>query len=283
MLPREEYVEQAYLYKILHERLDQQIPLQELLEQAALEVLATTKLPMAISFLLSELRHSGLLGLAMARLPHYFSSYQTFLVDQAEQDSGRFGFRTALQIMEKECEYRADSTNRQGFFLYQFESLCRNRLNYDAGLTAMSIDSAYDDDWKEFILTVRRELGLVDLADLIFARSQEFEIRLQRKRGPTAKAKNVLLFDEKEGKIAFANRRKDPLFLFAAMQRHLAYPQVPKLKRFDESIDQIPQMQRRLERLESRIKLFEEEQRQGIDITKFYGKTEGPRLTGGSP
>ncbi len=39
----------------------------------------------------------------------------------------------------------------------------------------------------------------------------------------------------------------------------------------------IPQIQRRLERLESRVKLLEDENRGGIDITKFYtGKAPPP-------
>ena len=56
------------------------------------------------------------------------------------------------------------------------------------------------------------------------------------------------------------------------MQRHLGYPPVPKLEPVDPLPSLIPQMQRAIERLESRIKLLEEEQRGGIDITKFYGK-----------
>ncbi len=32
----------------------------------------------------------------------------------------------------------------------------------------------------------------------------------------------------------------------------------------------IPQLQRRMERLELRLKLMEDEQKHGIDITKFY-------------
>ena len=85
-------------------------------------------------------------------------------------------------------------------------------------------------------------------------------------------------------KIAYANRRKEPLFLFAAMQRHLGYPHVPKRETIDQTLELIPQMQRRIERLEARMKLMEEEHRQGIDITKFYGKNMPPMadLTDGS-
>ncbi len=55
------------------------------------------------------------------------------------------------------------------------------------------------------------------------------------------------------------------------MQRHLAYPAVPKFEPIDPLPSLIPQLQRSIERLETRIKLLEEEQRGGIDITKFYG------------
>jgi hypothetical protein len=68
-----------------------------------------------------------------------------------------------------------------------------------------------------------------------------------------------------------ANRRKDPLFLFAAFQRQLNYPTVPRLKRIDENINIVPQLKKRIERLETRLKFLEEEQRKGaVDLSKFY-------------
>ena len=54
--------------------------MQELLEQLQHELLATTRLPMAIDFLLTELKHSGLMAPAMARLSHYFHPFQTYLI-----------------------------------------------------------------------------------------------------------------------------------------------------------------------------------------------------------
>jgi hypothetical protein len=87
---------------------------------------------------------------------------------------------------------------------------------------------------------------------------------------PQAEATPMVLFGEKEGKIALANRRRDPLLLFAAMQRHLNYPSVPRAKKADESVNVLPTLLRRVERLETRLKLIEDEQRGGIDITKFY-------------
>ena len=86
--------------------------------------------------------------------------------------------------------------------------------------------------------------------------------------------KGPFLFGIKEGRIAFGNRRKEPLYLFAAMQRHLGYPVVPRPSPRDDTDELVPQLARRVERLEARIKLLEEERKGGIDITKFYEKGE---------
>jgi hypothetical protein len=247
--------------------------LQDLLEQCRYEVLATTKLPMAIGFLCTELKHTGVLADGMKRLSHYFTPFQSFVVQQAELDSGRFDFHTALTVLRFEAEYRAKSDNRQGFFFYQFEVLCRNRLNYDLGLKAMSDDPLYPAEWRDWILIVRQQLGIVEIADLIYGRSEEFVHYRKRHLGEDAEAEYPILFGEREGKIAFANRRKEPLFLFAAMQRHLSYPSVPRRVIQDTTTEMIPQLGRRMERVEQRLKLMEEEQRQGIDITKFYSAT----------
>ncbi|MFN6130582.1 MAG: hypothetical protein ACK6DC_23010 [Planctomycetota bacterium] len=276
-LPREEYVEQAYLFEILWERLGHDITLQDLLVHCRYEVLATTKLPLAIDFLSTELKHSGLLAPGMRRLQHYFSPFQAFLVEQAEKDSGRFDFRTAVRILQFEAQYKAsDRIDPQGLFFYHFEALCRNRLSYDAGLTAMGKDPHYDDAWREWLLVVRAQVGLIDLADLIYGRSEDFVAYRKRHLGEDAQPEYAILFGGREGKIAMANRRKELLFLFAAMQRHLGYPTVPKKELFDNTLELVPQLQRRMERLEARIKFMEEEQRQGIDITKFYGKNPPP-------
>ncbi|GIW98846.1 MAG: hypothetical protein KatS3mg111_2179 [Pirellulaceae bacterium] len=269
MLPREEYIEQAYFFKTLLSRLDQNIPLQELLAQTKHELLASTKLPMAIDLMLAELKHRGVMGTAMHMLSHYFVPYQTFLVREAEEDRGRFDFRVALRILAAEAEYRAsDQFDPQGLFFFQFEAISRNRLRYDRGLLAMSEDPAFDPPWREWLLLLRRQLGLFDLAEMIYARSEHF----LTKQRPYGEIENPLpvLFGEAEGRIAHANRRKDPLFLFAAMQRHLGYPPVPRPDPIDPIPSLVPQLARRIERLEMRIKLMEEEQRGGLDITKFY-------------
>ena len=274
MLNSEEYIEQAYLFQALHERLPENIPIQSVLEQVREETLSTTRLPLAVDYLLAELRYSGTMAPAMRQLNHYFAPFQTYLIDESENDRGRFDVRLAVEILQREAEYRAREFSRQGLFLYQFESLCRNRLQYDPGLLAISEDPAYDSDWKEWILMVRREVGIIDFADMLYIRSGHHFNRQQERGGGLAQPAMPILFGVREGKIARANRQKDPLFLFSALQRQLNYPKVPQPKPIDNAPLQITQMSRRLEQLAQRLKLVEEEQRTGIDLSRFYGRSE---------
>ena len=103
----EEYVEQAYFFQTLRERMQQNMSTQDLLDAIRQEILATTMLPFAIDFMAGELRLTGGFATAMARLPHYFTPFQTYVVGEAEKAEGRFDFRIALEILQREAEYRA--------------------------------------------------------------------------------------------------------------------------------------------------------------------------------
>ena len=107
MLPKEEYVEQAYFFKTLLERIRQAMPIQEVLSSIEEEILATTNLPKAIAFLRSELQSQGGFARAMERLDHYFTPFQTFVVKEAEDERGKFDLRTGLEILRRDAEYRA--------------------------------------------------------------------------------------------------------------------------------------------------------------------------------
>lgn len=277
MLQREEYVEQAYFFRALARRLKSREAAQELLARLKEEILATTKLPMAIDFMGSELRLQGVFATAMAKLSHYFTAFQTFLVREAENEQGRFDLYVALELLAQEAEYRAGTPTPQGSFVFQFEAISRNRLGYDRGLTAMAADPIYDENWREWILTIRRQIGIVDFADLLYVRSELY--RLQRGE-QHAQPLPPALFGEKEGRIALANRRKDPLLLFSALQRHLGYPVVARPRPPEDSAASLRAVERRLDKLELRMKLLEEEARGGLDITKFYGPGGSESLPG---
>lgn len=255
--------------------MQENVATQDLLHSLRSELLSTCKLPIAVEFMAAELRLTGVFSTAMSRLLHYFTPFQVFLIREAEDDRSRFDFNIALEILRREAQYRAEQPGPQGGFLFQFETLSRHRLRYDRGLEAMAGDPLYPPDWQEFIRGLRKRIGMVDVADLIYVRSEHYVV-MQRRTNPEYQPEMPVLFGDKEGKIALANRRKDPAWLFAALQRHLGYPEVPRVKKRDESKYLIPRLQARIDRLEARVKLLEEEAKGGIDITKFYSPDAVP-------
>jgi hypothetical protein len=256
VLDREEFIEQVYFFRTFRERLLDGIPAQEVLARIGEELLSTTRLPLAVSFLNSEIRATGLMGPAMARINHYFTPFQTHVVSQAEQDQSRFTMDQALLVLEREAKFKGDGPSRAGLFVYQFEALSRNRLGYAKGLEAMAADPSYDDDWRDYILVLQMRIGAVDFADLIYVRSAYF-VTERRRLVPDFAPKFPVLFGEKEGKIARANRGRDPLYLFSALQRQLGYPEVPRPRRPDEVEARIALLEQRVNLLENRIKALE--------------------------
>jgi hypothetical protein len=272
ILDREEYIEQAYFFRAFRERLASALSAQEILERLHEEILSTTRLPLAIQFLATEMKHSGLLSSGFERLAHYFTPFQTFVARQTEKEGLRFHMETALLILEREAEYRAGQPTRPGLFVYQFETLSRNRIGYDEGLAAMADDPFYDAAWREYLDLVRRQVGTVDFTDLVYLRS-EFYVLEQRRRNPRYEPPYRALFGEKEGKIARANRGRDPLYLFAALQRQLGYPEVPRPRPRDDLAAKLELLQAKVRDLETRLKLMESEMRGQIDLTQL-GKPE---------
>lgn len=273
MLPREEYIEQAYFFRTLRERIGEGIPTQEILSRLHEEILSTTRLPLAIEFLAQELRFRGELHPAMVQVEHYFAPFQAFVIGQAENDESRFDMPTALLVLEREAEYLSGEPTPQGLFVYQFESLSRNRLGYDRGLLAISRDPAYDEPWRKWIQRVRTSIGTVEFAELLYIRSEHY-VQARRRRGDDRPSRHPVLFDEKEGKIAKANRGKDPLFLFASLQRQLGYPAVPRPPRPEEDVNVVQELQRRVEKLESRVKVLEGDVKGDLDLSQYYTKPD---------
>jgi hypothetical protein len=263
LLPLEEYIEQTFFFETFHSRLENGFSTQEFLTMIRNELLATTQLPLAVDFLLTDMKHTGILSGAMRRLEHYFTPFQTFIIAESEREEGRFDFRIALEILAREVKYRSQNPPVQGLFFYQFETLCRNHLGYDRGLEVMIRDDIYNDDWKTWLGILRRQVGLVDLADMIFYRSEFYKQK-------SNETEIIPLFGEREGRIAFATRKRDPMYLFSALSRHLGYPSVPRQKHAAEDENLIPVLQRRIEHLENRLQLIEEELRGGINLNRYF-------------
>lgn len=267
VLSPEEYIEQEYLFRALRERIEEGVPAQEALDHIQAEILSITLLPYATQFLLGELKHTGELGPAMRRLGHYFSPMQALVVSRAEQARHRLTFVHALLVLEQEARFRSASPTPQGLFVFQFETLSRNNLGFADGLDAMQGDGFYDESWRAYLGLVRQQLGVRELAELVFARSAWYVVQ-RRRSDPAYEPRFPVLFGEKEGKIAAANRGKDPMFLFAALQRQLSYPQVPRPPRADPRQDEIDELRRKLKSLETRLGLLEAETKG--DLSPFY-------------
>jgi RNAse (barnase) inhibitor barstar len=272
VLDREEYIEQAYFFRTFRERLADQRAAQEILDSVHEEILATTRLPMAIQFLGTELKHTGQLGTGFVRLAHYFTPFQAYVIRQCESDTARFTIHMALLLLEREAQYRAAAVTRPGLFTYQFEGLSRNRLGYDDGLIAMAGDPVYDADWRLFLDQVRKKVGSVDFADLLYVRSEQYVID-QRRQNPAYEPPIAPLFGEKEGRIAKANIGRDPLYLFAALQRQLGYPEVPRPRPRDDVQAKLDAVGVKLREIEARLRLVESEVKGQIDLQTF-GKPE---------
>jgi hypothetical protein len=272
VLDREEYIEQAYLFRVMRERLGEGLATQEVLEHIGQEILSTTRLPYAIGFLSAEVKHTGLLSSGFARLPHYFAPFQAFVVKGTEEEGWRFSMETALLALQREAEYRAGNPTPSGLFVYQFEVICRNRLGYDEGLASMLADPFYPPEWREFLDMVRQQIGLVDFAEMVYLRSEMY-LTERRRQEPDYQPPVPAVFGPKEGKIAGANRGRDPLYLFAALQRQLNYPEVPRPRPRDDLSAKLDALQARLRELEARLKLVEGELRGQVDLSQF-GKPE---------
>jgi hypothetical protein len=272
-LDREEYIEQTYFFRMLRERIEEKMPTQEILGNIHEEILSTTQLPMAVQFLATEIKHTGLLSSGFRRLPHYFTPFQTFVLQQTEDEKNRFSIDLGLLVLEREASYRSQTPTPAGLFVYQLEALSRNRLGYEQGLECVELDPMFDANWKDYIQLVRRQLGAVDFGDLVYLRS-EFYVVDQRRQNPDYEPPVVPIFGAKEGKIAKASRGRDPLFLFAALQRQLGYPEVPRHKPRDDMGSKLAALVQKVKDLETRIKLVEGEVKGQVDLSQFLAKPQ---------
>ncbi|HEV7999915.1 MAG TPA: hypothetical protein VGP63_08555 [Planctomycetaceae bacterium] len=272
-LDREEYIEQAYCFRAFRERLEDNLPSQEILGSLSEELLATTNLPKAMDFLRGEILHNGRLSPGMARLGHYFTPFQTFVMSRAEEERSRFDQKTALLVLERIAEYLAGNPTPAGLFIYQFECIARNRLGYERGMKAIADDPYYDKHWRDWILKVRLRLGSTDFAQLIYYRSEQY-VEERRKRNAKYKPSYAILFGVKEGRIAKANRGKDPLYMFAALQRQLGHPAVPRVRAVDPGPIIHPALEQRLQRIETRLKILDSEVKGEFNLSEFYVKPE---------
>jgi len=177
--------------------------------------------------------------------------------------------------LERQAEYLAGTPTPAGLFIYQFECVARNRLGYDRGMKAIADDPFYDEMWRDWILKARLRLGTTDFAQLIYYRSEQY-LAEKRKRKPSYNPSYPILFSTQEGRIAKANRGKDPLYMFAALQRQIGHPAAPRLRAKEPEPIIHPALEQRLQRIETRLKILDSEVKGDFNLSDFYVKPEAP-------
>src|SRR5205807_191626 len=100
VLEREEYIEQAYFFRVFRERVASNMAAQEVLTRIHEEILSTTRLPYAIQFLATDLKHTGNLSSGFARLTHYFTPFQAYVISRTEDETSRFSTEIGLLVLE---------------------------------------------------------------------------------------------------------------------------------------------------------------------------------------
>jgi hypothetical protein len=99
-------------------------------------------------------------------------------------------------------------------------------------------------------------------------------VEAQRRVDPDYSPPVPVLFGVKEGKIAKANSGRDPLYLFAALQRQLGYPEVPRSRPKDDPLAQLETLKTKVREMETRMKLLEGEVKGRVDLSEFMAKPE---------
>jgi hypothetical protein len=265
---REECIEQAYFFRVLRERVESEMAAQEVLAAVSEELLNSTRMPMAVQFLATELKHTGSLAKGFQKLAHYFTPFQRFVMKQSEDDHRKLTFSVALLILEREATYKAESPTAPGLFIYQFEAITRNKLGYEDGLNAMAEEPFFNTEWRANASMIRRQIGMVEFSELVYLRSETYIQDMQR-HNPEFVPSLQPLFSEKEGKIAKASRGHDPFYFFAALQRQLNYPEVPRPKRKDDTRLLLDQLEVKFRDMDVRLRMLEAESRGTFDPTQF--------------
>jgi hypothetical protein len=74
--------------------------------------------------------------------------------------------------------------------------------------------------------------------------------------------------------IARANRGRDPMYLFSALQRQLGYPEVPRPRRPDELEARVLHLEQKIAQFENRLKAAESDLQQDDVLGQVMIKPE---------
>ena len=273
-LDREEYIEQAYCFRTFRERLDDNTPAQEILRSLSEELLATTNLPKAIDFLRGEILHAGRISPGMARLAHYFTPFQTL-----RHVAGRGG---AVAIRPEDGPLGLGAAGRIPGRIADSGGALHLSIRVHCPQPARLRPRDEGDFRRSRSSTRRGGTGFsrpgcgwgrpISASSSITARSN---ISPSGGNGtPTTSRRIPILFSVQEGRIAKANRGKDPLYMFAALQRQIGHPAAPRRRAKETGPIIHPALEQRLQRIETRLKILDSEVKGEFNLSDFYVKPE---------
>ena len=152
-------------------------------------------------------------------------------------------------------------------------------------MAAIAADPLYAADpqgeaWAEWMRALPHKIGMTDFGELIYRRSEQYAADQRRQTGDADwEPTQPPLFGEQEGRIAKANRGRDPLYLFAALQRQLGYPKVPRVERKSREYAIDPAIELRFQQIEAKLLMLENEQKGTLDLGDFLKQAEsdGPK------
>ena len=122
----------------------------------------------------------------------------------------RFSMEQALLILEREAKYKSENPARRPVHFPVRVSVAKPAGLHPGTGAAMSADPLYTEDWRDYILMLQTRLGDVDFAKPHPSYYAHF-VKERRKTNPEFEPKYPTLFGEREGKIARANRGRDPV------------------------------------------------------------------------
>ena len=270
VLDRDEYVEQAYFFRVFRERLADNLPAQDILTRVHEELLSSTRLPYAVQFLVAELKHSGLLANGFcetAALLHSVPGVRR----SGRPRTRRSGFRCRRPCSSWNARRssRPRSPTKPGLFIYQFETIARNRLGYLDGTAAVAADPIYDADWRAFIGGLPRQVGDIDFADLVYLRSELYRAGAAA-RESVLRAVAAAAVRREGGEDRQGEPQPRPA---VSLRRAPATTRVSRsatlLRSATTARSKWEKLETKLRELETRLKLAEGELRGNVDLSQF--------------
>ena len=269
VLDREEYIEQAYFFRASASGSPTTCRPRTSSPRLHEELLTTTRLPYAVQFLAAEIKHTGPARQRVREAAALLHPFQAFVIRQAEEEKQRFPMADGAAGAGTRGRVPGRAADQPGLFVYQFETIARNRLGYIDGLAAMAADPLYDADWRATSTSSAGRSATSTSRDLVYLRS-ELYVTEQRRANPAYEPSRAAALRREGGEDRQGQPRPRPA---VPVRRAAAATRLPRgaavTQRDDGKTRSWSKIETKLRELETRLKLAEGELRGNIDLSQF--------------